>query len=114
MIGIIHYAYGAPDTLDNVGGFFEHMLQGRTPSPQMLEGVTKQFRELGTVDPLSSVTKRHAKALQQVLQQTLDEEVKVYNSYKHTTPFVEEVIQQMMEDNVQTIITLPVTPLFSK
>lgn len=114
MIGIIHYAYGAPNTLDNVGGFFEHMLQGRTPSPQMLEGVTKQFRALGTVDPLSSVTKRHAKALQQVLQQTLDEEVKVYNAYKHTTPFVEEVIQQMMQDHVQTVITLPVTPLFSK
>ena len=114
MIGIIHYAYGAPNTLDNVGFMFEHMLKGRPISPQMLAGIEKQYRALGTVDPLSSVSKRQAKALEQVLQPFFNEEVMVYNAYKHTTPFVEEVVLQMINDGVSMIVTLPVTPLFSK
>ncbi|MGN1387869.1 MAG: ferrochelatase [Bacillus sp. (in: firmicutes)] len=114
MIGVIYFAYGAPNSLDHVEGFFTHMMNGKTPSPQMVEGLQNRFRQFGTVDPLSAVTKRQARGLQMLLSQSVNEEVKVYNAYKHTAPFVNDVVKEMIEDGVKTIVTLPSALLFSK
>lgn len=114
MIGVILNAYGAPNSLDNLESYFSHMLKGKTPPPQMMEAITKRFRDLGTVDPLSSITKRQAKGIEYILKQTLNEEVKVYNSYTHTSPFINEAIEQMLKDGVTKIITLAISPVYSK
>lgn len=114
MIGVIHYAYGAPKSLDELGDYFSHIMQGKTPPPQVLDGLTKRYRSLGTCDPMSAATDRQARGLQQVLNQYFDQAVRVYNAYTHTHPFVDETVRQMVEDGVTTIVTLSITPIFSK
>lgn len=113
MIGIIYYAYGAPKSLDDVTPYFSHILNGKTPPPQMLEKITAQFKKLGGVDPLAANTSRIAKGLEHALQQRLTQTVKVYNAYKHTEPYISQVVNTMLEDGITTFITLPVNPIMS-
>ncbi|MGN1187725.1 MAG: ferrochelatase [Lachnospiraceae bacterium] len=114
MIGVILYAYGAPQSLDDVEPYFSHMLNGKTPPLPMLASLHKQFRKLGSCDPLASVTERMAAGLEEVLSGILSEEIRVYRAYKHTAPFVEETIKKMEKDCVTRIVTLTVNPVYSK
>ncbi|MEB2281672.1 ferrochelatase [Lysinibacillus xylanilyticus] len=113
MIGIIYYAYGAPKSLDDVTPYFSHILNGKTPPPQMIEKITAQFKKLGGVDPLAANTSRIAKGLEHALQQRLTQTVKVYNAYKHTEPYISQVVNTILEDGITTFITLPVNPIMS-
>lgn len=56
MIGVIHFAYGAPTSIDEVVPYFEHILNGKTPPAPMMEKIIKQFKKVGRVDPLASST----------------------------------------------------------
>jgi len=113
MIGIIYYAYGAPKSLDDVTPYFSHIMKGKTPPPQVIANVTAQFKKLGGVDPLAANTGRIAKGLEHALQKRLSQTVKVYNVYKHTEPYIPNVIDTMLKDGITTFITLPVNPIMS-
>ncbi|WP_342504019.1 ferrochelatase [Lysinibacillus sp. FSL L8-0126] len=113
MIGIIYYAYGAPKSLDDVTPYFSHIMNGKTPPPHVIENITAQFKKLGGVDPLAANTSRIAKGLEHALQQRLAQPVKVYNAYKHTEPYIPDVVNTMLEDGISTFITLPVNPIMS-
>ncbi|WP_042348317.1 ferrochelatase [Bacillus massiliigorillae] len=113
MIGIILVAHGAPRSIDEVDDYFKHILKGKTPSAPMLDNIKKQYRKFGTCDPLGSITSRLAIGIQNVLELS-HKDVKVYNAYKHTAPFIDETVGQMIEDGMKTIVTLPITPIFSK
>lgn len=113
MIGIVYYAYGAPASLDEVKSYFSHIMNGKTPPPPMMEKITEQFKKIGGVDPLAATTSRIAKGLQHALQSRLNKPVKVYNAYKHTAPFIPDVIDTMLAEGVTTFLTLPINPIFS-
>ncbi|MEK5333518.1 ferrochelatase [Lysinibacillus sp. FSL W8-0992] len=113
MIGIIYYAYGAPKSLDDVTPYFTHIMKGKTPPPHVIENVTAQFKKLGGVDPLAVNTGRIAKGLEHSLQNRLTQPVKVYNAYKHTEPYIPDVVDTMLKEGITTFITLPVNPIMS-
>lgn len=113
MIGIIHYAYGAPASIDDVADYFSHILNGKTVPRPMLENITASFQKPGFPDFIASSTQRIAKGLEKILNERLEEPVKVYNAYKHTAPFVEDAVEQALADGVNTLITLPINAIFS-
>lgn len=114
MIGIIVMSYGSPQSIDDVESYFTHILNGRTPPAEHLNRIVEQFRSLETADLLGSYTVQQAEALQKLLRLTWDQEVKVYAGCKHAPPFMEDMLQRMIEDNVTQVVTLPLTPLYSK
>lgn len=113
MIGIIYYAYGAPKSLDDVLPYFSHIMKGQTPPPHVVDSVTAQFKNLGGVDPLAANTERIAKGLEHALRQRFMQPIKVYNAYKHTEPYIPDVVDTMLKDGITTFITLPVNPIMS-
>ena len=113
MIGIIHYAYGAPTSIDDVGTYFSHILKGKPVPPPMLEKIVGQFKKPGFPDFIAASTQRIASGLEVVLKDKLTQPVKVYYAYKHTAPFLEDVVAQAITDGATTIATLPINPIFS-
>jgi protoporphyrin/coproporphyrin ferrochelatase len=113
MIAIIHYAYGAPKSVDDVETYFSHILKGKQVPPPMLEKIRAQFLKPGFPDFIASSTQRIAQGLELVLNDKLDEEVKVYNAYKHTSPFVEEVLATALREGATTVVTLPINAISS-
>lgn len=113
MIAVIHYAYGAPTSIDDVSTYFSHILNGKTVPGPMLEKIEASFKKPGFPDFIASSTQRIAQGLEILLNDRLDEEVKVYNAYKHTTPFVDETVKKALADGATTIVTLPINAIFS-
>lgn len=113
MIGIIHYAYGAPKSIDDVATYFSHILNGKTVPGPMLEKIESSFKKPGFPDFIASSTQRIANGLEILLTERLGERVKVYNAYKHTAPFIEDAITQALADGVTTVVTLPINAIFS-
>ena len=114
MIGIIHFAYGAPKSIDDISSYFNHILNGRTIPAAMLEKTVESFKKTGYADFIRASTERIATGLAILLNERFEEEVHVYNAYKHTAPFVEETIEKMVEEGVTTVVTLPINPIYSK
>lgn len=113
MIGIIHYAYGAPKSVDDVATYFSHILNGKTVPAPMLEKIETSFKKPGFPDFIASSTQRIAKGLEILLAERFGEPVKVYNAYKHTAPFVKDVVKEALADGVTTFVTLPINAIFS-
>jgi protoporphyrin/coproporphyrin ferrochelatase len=113
MIGVIHFAYGAPTSIDDVGTYFSHILNGKTVPQPMLDKIVDSFKKPGFPDFIASSTQRIASGLEIVLNDKIEEPVKVYYAYKHTAPFLEDVVKQALADGVTTFVTLPINAVFS-
>lgn len=113
MIAVIYYAYGAPKSIDGVEPYFSHILKGKNVPAPILANIVSMFKTSGYPDFIRSSTERISKGLEQVLNRTLGEEVKVYIAYKHTAPFVADVYKEAVEAGADTIITLPINPISS-
>ncbi len=106
------YAYGAPQSLDDLPDYFLHLFEGKQVPDSLVGEVGRKFRKFGTVDPLGSNSYRIAKGLEETLSESI-EDVRVYNAYKHTAPFIEDTLEQMLDDGVTTVATLAIYPIFS-
>ncbi|KYG89877.1 hypothetical protein A0U40_09135 [[Bacillus] sp. KCTC 13219] len=113
MIAVIYYAYGAPKSIDDVQTYFSNILKGKPIPAQMLGGIEEAFKKSGLPDFIRSSTERIAKALQTTLNNRSEEEVRLYNAYKHTAPFVEDVYNEAVQAGAETIVTLSVNPILS-
>ncbi|OCS87547.1 ferrochelatase [Caryophanon tenue] len=113
MIAVIHFAYGAPASIDDIPTYFSHIIGGREVPPPMLEKIVAQFKQPAQADFIASATQRIAQGLQHVLPTTLQQDVKVYNAYKHTAPFLEDAVTTAIKDGATTVVTLPINPIFS-
>ena len=60
MIGVIHYAYGAPKSIDDVATYFSHILilNGKTVPGPMLEKIEASFKKPSSPDFIASSTQR--------------------------------------------------------
>ena len=113
MIAVIYYAYGAPKSVDEIGSYFSHIMNGKKVPEAMLGNITSMFKQSGYPDFIRSSTERIAKGVTQVLQTKLSESVQVYPAYKHTAPFVNDVYAQAVEAGATKIVTLSVNPIKS-
>ncbi|QEY21124.1 ferrochelatase [Psychrobacillus sp. AK 1817] len=112
MIGIIFYAYGAPKSKDDLPDFFAHLIQGKEVTIKMIGDFVKRYREFGSNDPLGAHSERIAQGLEKLLS-NYSKDIKVYNAYKHTFPYLDETLKRMIEDGVDTVVTFSVNPIFS-
>jgi len=113
MIAVIYYAYGAPKSIDDIESYFSHILNGKPVPEPMLKDIESMFTKSGFPDFIRSSTERIANALQTVLSDQLNEEVRVWPAYKHTAPFVANVFEYAIQMGATTIVTLSVNPILS-
>ncbi|MCM3714046.1 ferrochelatase [Alkalihalobacillus oceani] len=114
MIGILLMSYGSPESLGHVGDYVNHILNGRQAPARQLEQIDAQYRALETADPLGPFTIQQAQGLERLFQLKGRQDVVVEAGFKHAPPFIEDVISRLIERGVNSIVTLPLTPLYSK
>lgn len=111
MIAVIHYAYGAPTSIDDLPSYFSHLLKGKVVPEPMLEGIRASFLKPGFPDFIASTTQRVAAGLEHYLNGKAQEEVRVFTAYKHTAPFVADAVAAAQQAGATTIVTLPINPI---
>ncbi|GAB6931142.1 ferrochelatase [Paenibacillus sp. JCM 10914] len=114
MKAVLLLTYASLKSIDEVPAFYTHLFHGQTPPPGKMEEALLRFRSMGTADPLGSVTSRMAIALQRRLRQYTGEDVQIYQASKHTSPFIEETVEQIASAGFTQLFTFPTSPLYSR
>lgn len=107
MKGIILFSYNMLEKRDDLRTFYEHLFHGHIPQGYV-ERKEKEYAAFGFTDSLTHYTKSIARSLQ------LATGARVYHGCKHSTPFVEGAMEQIIQDGITELYMLSLSPLISK
>lgn len=113
MKALLLLAFGGPGSLDEVESFLTRLMKGKKPSPEQLEKVKNRYRLIGGSSPLIEITWAQAKALEKKLNEK-GYPFKSYVGMRYGHPLIEETLREIIQDGVQEVIALPVTPFRSR
>jgi ferrochelatase len=102
-------AYGGPASLDEIPGYLADIRHGRPTPRAVLDEITENYRAIGGSSPLLAVSQRQVDAL----QTRLGELYRCYLGMRHWSPWIEEVVDEMVEDGVTHAVGLVLAPQFS-
>lgn len=110
-IGVLIMAYGGPNSLDELPGYLADIRSGRPTTPAVLEEITNNYRQIGGKSPLMTYTQQQVAAIEAQLD---PERFKVYLGMRHWSPWIEEVVGQMIDDGITKAVSLVLAPHYSK
>jgi len=108
-VGVLVMAYGGPASLDEIPGYLADIRSGRPTPNEVLEEITENYRAIGGRSPLLDVSRRQVAAL----AERLGDEYRCYLGMRHWSPWIEEVVGEMVEDGVTHAVSLVLAPHFS-
>jgi protoporphyrin/coproporphyrin ferrochelatase len=110
-IGVLIMAYGGPNSLAEIPGYLSDIRAGRPTTPAVLEEITHNYAQIGGKSPLLEISRRQMAAVQAQLDPA---KFRCYLGMRHWSPWIEEVIGQMIDDGITHAISLVLAPHFSK
>lgn len=112
--GLLVMAYGTPYSEDDIERYYTHIRHGRKPSQEHLEDLKARYKAIGGISPLAKMTEKQAHALCDRLNEIQDEvEYKLYIGLKHIEPFIEDAVEQMVNDGIEEAVSIVLAPHFS-
>ncbi len=113
MKALLLLAFGGPRSLDEVEPFLIRLFRGRKPSPEQLERIKERYRLIGGCSPLPEITLNQAKALEKSLN-SKGCQFKSYVGMRYGHPLIEEALKEVLRDEIQEVIALPMAPFRSQ
>jgi len=110
-LGVLIMAYGGPNSLDELPGYLSDIRSGRPTTPAVLEEITHNYRMIGGSSPLLGIARQQVAAVEGKLD---PQRFRCYLGMRHWSPWIEEVVGQMVEDGVTHAISLVLAPHYSK
>lgn len=108
-VAVLVMAYGGPESLEEIPGYLADIRAGRTTPRAVVEEVTESYRAIGGRSPLLEISRRQTAAL----QERLGEGYRCYLGMRHWSPWIEDVVGQMLADGITHAVTLVLAPQFS-
>ena len=108
-VGVLVMAYGGPASLDEIPGYLADIRSGRPTPNDVLEEITENYRAIGGRSPLLDVSRTQVDAL----AERLGSGYRCYLGMRHWSPWIEEVVGEMVEDGVTHSVSLVLAPHFS-
>src|SRR5262245_50307531 len=102
-------AYGGPASLDELPGYLADIRHGRPTPRAVLDEITESYRAIGGRSPLLDVSRRQVDAL----AADLGGDFRCYLGMRHWSPWIEEVVGEMVEDGIERAVSLVLAPHFS-
>ena len=105
---VLVMAYGTASGPDDVERYYTDIRGGRTPPPEAVEDLKRRYAAVGNVFPLDRITRAQAAALGRRLR------VPAYVGYKHSPPFVPDVVRRMAADGIREAVGVVMAPHYSR
>jgi ferrochelatase len=105
---ILVMAYGTASGPNDVERYYTDIRGGRTPSPELVEELKQRYEAVGNEFPLDRITRAQAGALSKELG------IPAYVGYKHSPPFVPDVVRRMADDGIGEAIGIVMAPHYSR
>ncbi|MFQ5588114.1 MAG: ferrochelatase [Nitrospiria bacterium] len=109
---VLLMAHGAPESLDDIPAYIQHIMKGREASDAVIDQVRERYRLVGGKSPLLEMTRRQAASLEKRLNQSGDD-FKVYIGMRHWHPFIAETVREIVEDPPDRLLALSLAPQYS-
>jgi len=110
-IGVLIMAYGGPNSLAEIPGYLSDIRQGRPTTPAVLAEITHNYEQIGGKSPLLAFTQAQMAAVQAQLDPA---RFRCYLGMRHWSPWIEDVVGQMVADGITHAVSLVLAPHFSK
>ncbi|MBW4480666.1 MAG: ferrochelatase [Tolypothrix brevis GSE-NOS-MK-07-07A] len=127
-VGVLLLNLGGPDKLEDVGPFLYNLFSDpeiiRLPftwlqkplawfiASRRTQKSQENYKQIGGGSPLRRITEAQGEALKEQLQ-ALGQEAKIYVGMRYWHPYTEEAIAQLIQDNIEHVVILPLYPQFS-
>jgi protoporphyrin/coproporphyrin ferrochelatase len=108
-IGVLVMAYGGPASLDEIPGYLADIRHGRPTPRAVVDEIAENYRAIGGRSPLLEVSRRQVDAL----ADELGDDFRCYLGMRHWSPWIEEVVGQMVSDGIERAVSLVLAPHFS-
>ena len=109
-IGVLMMAYGGPESLAEIPGYLSDIRSGRVTTPAVLEEISHNYEQIGGKSPLLSFTKAQMEAVAAHFDPA---RVKFYLGMRHWSPWIEEVVGEMLADGITHAVALVLAPHYS-
>ena len=100
---VLVIGFGGPQGPGDIRPFLANVLRGRRIPPERLEEVIGHYEHFGGVSPLTEITERQARGLEQRLHER-GHPLKVYIGMRNWHPLLPDTITQMATDDVRRAI----------
>ncbi len=111
--GVLLTAVGGPNSLDEVGAFLLDIRGGRPTSPELVTEFRERYAKIGGKSPLLEISNAQARALEGRLNAN-GGAYRCYVGMRNWTPYIRDVYAKMVQDGLDRIIALPLTPYHSR
>jgi ferrochelatase len=108
-IGVLVMAYGGPASLDEIPGYLADIRHGRPTPRAVVDEITGNYRAIGGRSPLLEVSRRQVDAL----AEELGGDFRCYLGMRHWSPWIEDVVGEMVSDGIERAVSLVLAPHFS-
>ena len=103
-------AYGGPNSLEELPGYLSDIRSGRPTTPAVLQEISHNYRMISGSSPLLGITRQQVAAVQAKLDPT---RFRLYLGMRHWSPWIEEIVGQMVADGITHAISLVLAPHYS-
>ena len=110
-VGVLMMAYGGPNSLDEIPGYLADIREGRPTTPAVLEEITHNYRLIGGKSPLFAFSTRQVEC---IAAQMDPARFRFYLGMRHWSPWIEDVVGQMIDDGIRQAVSIVLAPHFSK
>jgi ferrochelatase len=109
--GVLVMAYGGPESLEDLPGYLADIRGGRPTTPAVLEEISNNYRQIGGKSPLLGISEAQVAALAEYFD---PETTRFYLGMRHWSPWIEDVVGQMIADGITDAVSIVLAPHFSK
>ena len=109
MSGVLVMAYGGPASLDDIPGYLADIRHGRPTPRAVVDEITENYRAIGGSSPLLAASRRQVESL----AAELGEGFRCYLGMRHWSPWIEDVVGEMVEDGITDAVSVVLAPHFS-
>ena len=108
-VGVLVMAYGTPASPDDVESYYTHIRRGRSPTPELLADLRRRYDAIGGISPLAARTLAQTAAI----GGALGDGYVVALGQKHTAPFVEDGMAELVTAGATEVVGLVLAPHYS-
>lgn len=117
-VGVLIVAYGSAPSMDDeaIWEYLQHILQyyrKTDPDSEEFEDLKQRYEAIGG-SPLYSITEDIVQAVQSHLDEKFSGGFQAYLGMKHSPPFIDDVVSQMVEEGVSQAVTVALAPFRSR
>jgi ferrochelatase len=109
-VGVLLMAYGGPNSLDEIPGYLADIRAGRPTTPEVLDEISRNYRQIGGKSPLLKFTTEQVNAIAGGLD---CERYRCYLGMRHWAPWIEDIVADMVNDGITRAISMVLAPHFS-